>query len=68
MKEVPLYLFIGPLHGQKFVHGLHLKWVPTILVKFLLLLNSHERLYVQCNVKTLFGQSGGKSKNCPNLR
>ena len=23
------YLFIGPLRGQNFVHGLHLKWVPT---------------------------------------
>jgi hypothetical protein len=60
-----VYLFMGPLLGQNSVHGLHLKWVPTFLVKFLLLLNSHVRMYVGC---TEMGKMAGGPKTLQNLR
>ena len=63
-----LYLFIGPLRGLNFVHGLHLKWVPTFLVNFLLLPNSRVRMYVRCTVKYLFGSFSGSSNLSPKLR
>ena len=67
-KQARLYLFIGPLRGQYFVHALHLIWVPTFLVDFLLLPNSRVRMYVRCTVKTPKGGNGEKTNNLPNLR
>ena len=54
------YLFIGPIRGQNFVHGLHLKWVSTFLVKFLLLPNSRVCMYVGCTRRCPFDQNGGR--------
>jgi hypothetical protein len=42
------HLFIGQHRGKKFGHGLHLKWVPTFLAKFLTLPKTSVRMYVQC--------------------
>jgi hypothetical protein len=61
------YLFIGPLRGQNFVHSLHLKWVPTFLVPFLLLPNSRVRIYVDSTKIMSVCRNGGKAKQLPKL-
>ena len=57
--KILYYLFIVPLRGRNFVHGLHLKWVPTFLVKFLILLIlTYERMY-----DVLSWENSGTCKN-----
>ncbi len=64
------YLFIGPNRGQNnIVHSLPVivKWVPTFLVTFLLLLNSHVRIYVDSTKIMSVRRNGGKARQLSKL-
>ena len=67
-RKIYTHLFIGPLRGKNIVLSLHLKWVPTFIAIFFLLLNSHVRMCVRCTVKYLFGSFSGSSNLSPKLR